>query len=168
MYREPVPTLVNALDLRLSQHAFAVVEPDDGARDGGVSRLYRRKTWNTHRGVLLARASEIVAWPAYVETLRAAGARILGSSWWNQLGLQLVVETEAAPVPEATLQGLVDAVNSQSVLVQSVFVYQPTTGAHGSARTWGQMITGKFQDAILAAIHDVAPSVADSAVRHSR
>jgi len=33
---------------------------------------------------------------------------------------------------------------------------EPSTLARTSARTWGQMITGKFQDAIASAFDDMA------------
>ena len=105
MYREASPTLVSALDLRLSPHGFAIVEPDETSRSLGIVRGYHRKTWNTNRAVFLARpASEgAQGLRTYVETLRHESGRVFGSSWWSQLGLQLVFEVEGAPPSEADL-----------------------------------------------------------------
>jgi hypothetical protein len=46
--------------------------------------------------------------------------------------------------------------NTQGILIQSLFAIEPSTLARTSARTWGQMITGKFQDAIASAFDDMA------------
>jgi hypothetical protein len=53
---------------------------------------------------------------------------------------------------------LVAAYNTQGILVQSIFVVEPSTLERTSARTWGQVITGRFQDAIAQGIEDVARS----------
>ena len=73
MYRETSPTLVSALDLRLSPHGFAIVEPDEASRSLGIVRGYHRKTWNTNRAVFLARpaAEGAQGLRAYVEALEA-------------------------------------------------------------------------------------------------
>lgn len=158
MYRETSPTLVSALDFRLSPHGFAIVEPDEASRSLGIVRGYHRKTWNTNRAVFLARPESEGAegLRAYVEALRRESGRVFGSSWWSQLGLQVVFEVEGAPPSEATLQSLVAMFNTQGILIQSVFAIEPSTLARTSARTWGQMITGKFQDAIASAFDDMA------------
>lgn len=161
MYRVANPpaliALASSLDLHLGPHGFVIVEPDDRARAAGVTRGYLRKTWNTNRGVLLTRSPspEPAALRGHVELLRREGGRLLGSSWWSQLGVQLVLLFDAATPPEPALQALVDMINTQGVLIQSVFAVDLTSGAHTSARTWGQFVTGKFQDAIDKALGDV-------------
>ena len=49
-----------------------------------------------------------------------------------------------------------DKINTQGILVQSVFAIDRGSRASTSARTWGQVITGRFQDGIEAAIQDFA------------
>lgn len=153
MYRTPSPELAAALEARLGPLGFARVPVDETAGARGVRGAWLRKTWNTRRGVLLVRLEGAPALPAVVEALRAEGERLLGSSWWSQLGLQLVLDVDAVP-PEMT--GLVDAVNTQGVLVQSVFAVDLATGAMRETRTWGQVITGRFQDAIAAVLAELA------------
>ncbi len=157
MYREGSPTLANALDLRLSPHGFAIVAPDQASTALGVVRGYHRKTWNTNRAVFLAslNSADEPGLRARVLELQRESGRVFGSSWWSQLGLQLVFEVEGAAPPRALLEDLVASFNTQGVLVQSLFAVQAGASTWTSARTWGQVITGKFQDAIAAALDDV-------------
>lgn len=157
MYREGSPTLANALDLRLSPHGFAIVVPDEASRALGVVRGYHRKTWNTNRAVFLASLESVdePALRAHLQALQRESGRVFGSSWWSQLGLQIVFEVEGATPPQALLEDLVATFNTQGILVQSLFAIQSGAPTWTSARTWGQMITGKFQDAIAAALDDV-------------
>ncbi len=134
---------------------FAVVAPDAERRALGVEQLYRRKTWNTNRGVVLASPAPAADLRTYVETMRASAGGFLGSSWWNQLGLQVVLQLDGLP-PQPMLDTLVDKINTQGILVQSVFAIDRSSRASTSARTWGQVITGRFQDGIEAAIQDFA------------
>lgn len=152
-YRQ-APSLLEALERHLGPMGFVTVAPDDNLRELGVLQMYRRKNWNTNRGVAVARLGS-GSLPAYVEVLRNEVGRGLGSSWWNQLGLQLVIEMGGPPAPRSELAPLVAKVNTQGVLVQSVSTYERTTGAFSHERTWGQVITGRFQDGICAALEEV-------------
>lgn len=164
MYRAQPPTLLAGLTERLGPMGFVEVEPDDVRKAQGVRRLYRRKTWNTNRGVVVA-APPSRDLRAYAELMRASAGDYLGSSWWNQLGLQLVFEVAGEPPPVSVLQPLVDQVNSQGVLIQSVFAYDGATFVHTSARTWGQLVTGRFQDAIAATLsHLASPHTGEEAL----
>ncbi|MBX3232225.1 MAG: hypothetical protein KIT84_19075 [Labilithrix sp.] len=154
MYRS-APSLSSLLAERLGPLGFAEVAPDDERKASGVLALYRRKTWSTNRGVVLA-APTTPDLRAYVETMRASAGGFLGSSWWNQLGLQVVLEVAGPPPPSTELDRYVDKVNTQGILVQSVFAYDRTTRQSTSARTWGQVFTGRFQDAIQGALDALA------------
>jgi hypothetical protein len=151
MYRASTPTLTSALEAKLAPHGFKTVDPDPSLTTRGVRKLFHRKTWNTNRAVVLAEPGD-VRFGELVERMRHEAGAFLGSSWWSQLGLQLVVVVEARLPTEQELGRYVDQVNTQGVLVQSVFAVDPTTAQFTQARTWGQMVTGKFQDAIAAAL----------------
>jgi hypothetical protein len=160
VYREASLSVPDALEARLGPLGFVPSAPDERtARDAelGVVRWFHRKTWNTNRGVVLASAPRAVrrSLAYHVDVLRRVAGVVLGSSWWRQLGMQIVVEVEGALPPAAVLDGLVDKINHQGVLVQSVFAVD-AQGAYTSARAWGQVVTGRFQDAIQAALDDVA------------
>lgn len=150
VYRS-APSVVDCLTARLGPLGFDPVAPDDSLRARGVVALFRRKTWNTNRGVVVAEPCSPDL-RASVEELRGRAGAFLGSSWWSQLGLQIVFLFDGPPPNEDALGGLVDRVNTQGVLVQSVFALDRATGQSRSARTWGQVVTGRFQDAIRDAL----------------
>lgn len=153
MYREGPAPLAHQLEARLGPLGFMTVPPSEELRALGVEVCFRRKTWNTNRGVVLATAPSARVGGdlrGYAERLRADVGRFLGSSFWNQLGLQLVLVTEA-PSRDA-LAGIVDRINTQGVLIQSVFAVDLVTKEHAAEATWGQAFTKRFQDAIGAAL----------------
>ncbi len=45
-----------------------------------------------------------------------------------------------------------DVVSNQFVVLQSVFVVDESIKRYACARTWGQFVTGQFQDAIAGSI----------------
>jgi hypothetical protein len=151
MYRGQAPTLAYQLEATLSPHRFAAVEPSVELVSRGVTRLWHRKTWNTNRGVVLASPGTAVL-GAYVDRLRHEAGGFLGSSWWSQLGLQVVLELAGDLPSRHALDRCVDKVNTQGILVQSVFAVDAVALRSAEARTWGQLVTGKFQDAIADAI----------------
>jgi hypothetical protein len=152
MYREGPSPLAQVLEGKLSPFGFRTVEPDASLAKRGVRRLFHRKTWNTNRGVVLAAPGALVL-DDYIERMRHEAGPFLGSSWWSQLGLQVVLTLDGRVVPsEGVLARFVDAVNSQGILIQSVFAIDEATGEWSQARTWGQFVTGKYQDAIQAAL----------------
>ena len=111
----------------------------------------------TNRGVAYARVSSGFDPRIAVEQLKEAARGPLKHSWWNQVGLQIVFETEGPP--PLGLDALVDKINNQSILVQSIFAIDGRTGQATQARTWGQVITGKYQEAIAHAIAEHAASL---------
>ena len=162
MYRESAHTLAtleNALNRRLSPHGFLVVEPDEAARapEVGVVRGFHRKTWNTNRAVFLARleGGDPLKTRSRVELLRRESGRVFGSSWWSQLGLQIVFACEGPPPEADVLKALVASFNTQGILIQSLFAVDLGTADCTSARTWGQVVAGAFQGALAQAIEDV-------------
>ena len=99
MYREAHSTLAHVLEAKLSPHRFKTVEPTGELSMRGVKKLFHRKTWSTNSGVVLAEPG-VVALTDYIACIRREAGPFLGSSWWNPLGLQVVlVMTDAAPVP---------------------------------------------------------------------
>lgn len=158
MYRTAPPTLTRFLDQRLVPLGFVTLEPSSALTAIGARRLYRRKTWNTNRGVVvIAQAGRDLR--QLVELARRDAGAFIGSSWLFQLGLQIVVEVDGEPPAPELLARLVDPINTQGVLVQSVFAVDPATGSTSNARTWGQVITARFQDGISAALADLAATL---------
>ncbi len=44
-------------------------------------------------------------------------------------------------------------VDNQWAIIQSIFLVDPSAKVYRSARTWGQFVTGKYQDSIDAALN---------------
>lgn len=145
IYRAPAAPLFELLTARLAPHGFV---PIDG-------RWLHRKTWNTNRGVAVVSAVSERELGDLVTQLREDVKPVMKHSWWNQLGLQIVVQMQEGLPAAETLQLLVDNINSQGVLIQSVFAVHVLTRESRQARTWGQLVTGKYQDAIASALAEL-------------
>lgn len=68
------------------------------------------------------------------------------------LGTQLVLIVAGSISQKPEVLRYVDKIDNQWSIIQSIFVVQSESGLVDSARTWGQVFTGKYQDAILAAL----------------
>lgn len=88
---------------------------------------------------------------AYVRRLRQLVAKKCGylAVLWP-IGIQVVISAPGAlnvdPRPYLAL------IDNQWALIQSMFLIDPDRNEYREARTWGQFITGKFQDAISATL----------------
>lgn len=161
MIYRAAPSLLAALEARLVPFGFVAVAPDPALRAHGVTQMHRRKNWNTNRGVVVCEL-EARDLTTHTELLRRRGGASLGSSWWNQLGLQIVHSVVGPPPDSERLATLVARLNTRGVLVQSVFAFEGATGRFTQARTWGQVITAPIQDAIAATLEAMGPGSARS------
>ena len=66
----------------------------------------------------------------------------------NELGLQMIIVGPGLLAWSANLDGFLDKINNQRVILQSLHIVDLTARNSVSARTWGQAITGRYQDAI--------------------
>lgn len=148
--------LTERLERALSVHGF---EPKDiGPIVEGVeiAGAWVRKTWNTNRAVVHLRA------PPGQDHLGKIAQQIkipLGKAlgyfpFFYGMGLQVVWSGEAILDRAAQLDGCVDAFDNQRCIVQSLFAVDLSLGRYRQARTWGQAITGKFQDAIASCLNE--------------
>ncbi|HEY4640321.1 MAG TPA: hypothetical protein VII75_03180 [Thermoanaerobaculia bacterium] len=108
--------------------------------------IMKRQTWNTNRAVVLTSLQSIPAdFKEYLIVLRnrtAVLCKYIPVLW--EIGIQVVVVAPGLADP-AKYVALVD---NQWAIIQSVFLIDPLKAEYRWARTWGQVITGKFQDAI--------------------
>ena len=73
------------------------------------------------------------------------------------IGTQLVLIV-SGPTPTKIDPGsYVDKYDNQWSIIQSVFIVHPEVGLVATARTWGQRISGKYQDAIEAMLTGATP-----------
>ena len=109
-----------------------------------------RKTWNTNRAVvhLHAPPGQGDLGPLSQKLKVPLGKRLGYTRFFYGLGLQVVWSgPELLGRAESLKQGL-DGIDNQACIVQSIFVVDLTQGCFRESRTWGQVITGKFQDAV--------------------
>ena len=113
--------------------------------------LLKKQTLNINRAVAVVCVSELPQDLAvYVRDLRKDVAFRVGFfPFLYGLGLQVVFVANN-DVTGATPARLVAAVDNQWAIVQSVFLVDESRRAFKSARSWGQFVTGKYQDAIQA------------------
>lgn len=139
---------------------FNFVRMDDGTTppslsDGIETRaLWKRKTFNTNRGVALLEYHESV--PEFLgivrDIVKPLGKTIGYIPFLYPLGLQVIAVGKGmgtvGTVRAEEVKKVLSKIDNQRVLLQSIHLVDLETMSSASARTWGQAITGKFQDAI--------------------
>jgi len=120
----------------------------------GTLFIWKRKTWNTNRGIVLMDVSEGVNIDKkLIKNITAAMGKSIGYfPFFYPLGLQIILYQKDACSARDLLSSLVDKYDTQTIVVQSIFAVDPIKSEYFAVRTWGQYITGKFQDAIAKAL----------------
>ena len=115
-----------------------------------VCLLLKRQTFNTNRAVVAVRFQDVGPdFPAYLKQLRSGVARECGfiPFFWG-IGIQVVVLADNLGDSKTNPSRYLAVIDNQWSILQSIFLVDLTRGEYYTARTWGQVITGKFQDAI--------------------
>jgi hypothetical protein len=141
--------VVEELVRSLALHGFReVARPSESVPDAQV--LLRRQTLITNRAVVVvAPASAPQDLASYVKQVRRRAAfrcKFLPLLWG--IGLQVVIVSPGIAESNIDPAHYVSKIDNQWAIVQSIFLVDPVAGSFRSARTWGQFITGKYQDAI--------------------
>ncbi len=140
--------LIDAIDGELVPLGFArrEIAAVEGA-DHVV--VWARKTWNTNRAVAVLRLAAGDHPGERAQALKIPLGKAIGYfPFFYGIGLQVVfVGADVVPV-QGGLDGYVDKIDNQRSIVQSLFVIDLARRATEGARTWGQVVTGRFQDAI--------------------
>jgi len=137
-------------DLEQSLAGLGFRKVADTRKIADATLLLKRQTWNTNRAVVvvsLSRPPDDVA--TYLKDLRKRVAFQCGffPFFWG-IGIQAVVVAPGISQDGIDPSKHVDKVDNQWAIIQSVFLADPANRSLRCARTWGQFITGKFQDAI--------------------
>jgi hypothetical protein len=150
MHHGLTPSLIAAL----SAHNFRQVEAPT------ADLLMKRQNFNTNRAVVVVSASSVPPdFGAYVRQIRddaARRCRYIPVLW--PIGIQLVVVVPGITTSGIDPKNYIALVDNQTALLQSVFFVDPERREYRAARTWGQFITGKFQDAIEGVLKEHFPS----------
>jgi hypothetical protein len=133
----------------LAVHRFRLVETRNHV-PSNVLLLLKRQTFNTNRAVVVVRLQEVQAdFVAYLKQLRSGVARECGfiPFLWG-IGIQVVVLADALGESRVNPARYLAVIDNQWAIIQSIFLVDVQRGEYSSARTWGQVFTGKFQDAV--------------------
>lgn len=138
--------LVDALANRMEPLGYVRVECE------GAVAAWRRQKWGTNRALVVVELPEGVDVEEFVHREKyVLGKRIGYFPVFYGLYMQLVL----VGWTDADLSGCVDKIDNQRAIVQSCHVVDVERKRSVSSRTWGQILSGEFHDAIEAAIEDV-------------
>jgi hypothetical protein len=148
------PILAKCIDDTVAPHGFRRIEPIPSTGSIAWIAAWKRKTWNTNRGIALISMPTVSKHPGeYALDIRGATGKAIGYiPFLYELGLQLVMCGAGIVKKGEGLDRYVTKINNSTVLLQSIHLVDVAGGGSLSARTWGQVITGKFIDAIETGI----------------
>ncbi len=148
--------ILAALEAALEPLGFRRHELTGSVPGLAVDAVWRRRTWNTNRAVAVVRVEgeQLPAHPGELaQAIKIPLGKLIGYfPFFYGLGLQLVVRDVLDDEPVERLADYTDKIDNQRCLAQSIHVIDEKAGQFQSVRTWGQVITGRFQDAIEAAL----------------
>jgi hypothetical protein len=119
----------------------------------GCIAFWKLSSLSMNRAVAVVRAPEPgVELGAYAQKLKW---KLLWRTWFvpflYELGVQIVICGEGlrdrVGLPDHLLKH-VDRISNQFVVLQSLFVADLSSRQYAGVRTWGQIFTGEYQDAI--------------------
>lgn len=140
--------LLSDLAVTLAEHGFRKVSDGGGIPEAML--ILKRQTWNTNRAVVvLCPAHSPADIRAYLREVRRRVAFRCGfvPLFWG-IGIQVVMISPGIAQSGIEPAKHVARVDNQWAIIQSIFVVDPCTRSYCGARSWGQFVTGKFQDAI--------------------
>jgi len=151
---DPSAVLVECLHEVVAPYGFKRFAPLSRGRSLPWVAAWKRKTWNTNRGIGLIRMpQDVVHAREYALDIRKAVGKAIGYvPFLYELGLQLILCGEDAARRAEGIDGAVTPVNNSTVILQSLHVVDLSEGTSASVRTWGQFVSGKWIDAIESGI----------------
>jgi hypothetical protein len=142
--------LASCIDRAVGLHDFERFKPAGAPSPLAWLGAWKRKTWNTNRGIALLALPDRAPHPGeYALDIRATAGKAIGYiPFLYELGLQLILTGPGILKKGEGLDRTVTKLNNSTVLLQSIHLVDLETRESRSVRTWGQVITGKFIDAI--------------------
>jgi hypothetical protein len=124
--------------------------------EGVCCAIWKRQTWNSNRAVVLVQAPEIPEDPTqlFKKIRKEVAFRCGFFPVFYGIGIQVVLVLTGVRPDSRDLSRFVDRYDNNWSIIQSIFVTHIDGGLISDARTWGQFLSGKFQDAIAIALKD--------------
>jgi len=140
--------LLQNLTETMRQHGFREVENIKDSLDTVL--ILKRQTIQTNRAIVVVEPAQIpINMSEYLKKVRrqvAFKCKFFPFFWG--IGIQVVVISNGITKSIIDPKQFVDKIDNQWAIIQSVFFVDPPEKTYYHARTWGQIITGEFQNAI--------------------
>ena len=146
----PLADLAQELTDTMAPHGFRPV-PEPASTIEGAAALLKRQTWNTNRAIVVVSLPAVPqAFDAYLRRLRKQVAyRCKFLPILYGIGIQAVIAAPGLASSGIDPAAHVAKIDNQWAIVQSVFLIDPEAQWFEAGKIWGQLVTGKFQNAIL-------------------
>jgi hypothetical protein len=151
--------LVPRLEDALVPHGFRRVKQDVV---GGLCRvLLKRQTLNINRAVAVIYVDALPndLQPLLRKIKKETAFRCGFFPLFYGIGTQLVLVTSSEDSSGIDPVRFIDKYDNQWSIIQSVFIVRTGVGLVATARTWGQHISAKYQDAIESVVTQQNESV---------
>jgi hypothetical protein len=145
--------LSDDLHKELSSFGFKRVNFDN-SRYNDFTLILKRQTWNTNRAIcLLHRESVPDNFDLYIKEMRKLAAfKVKFFPFIYGVGIQMILICPGIVESIDDPKDYVSMVDNQWAIVQSLYLIDDETRTFKEGRTWGQFVTGKFQDIISETI----------------
>ncbi|MDH5180170.1 MAG: hypothetical protein OEZ39_16045 [Gammaproteobacteria bacterium] len=138
------------MELNLEKQGFKPVA-NPGAAIPDCVYLAKRQTLNTNRAVCVVQLDQMPAdLKVYLKSVRSRVAFKVGffPIFWG-LGLQVVLVCPGITSTTESVLEYVAKFDNQWAIIQSVFFVDPDKWEFKAGRSWGQFLTGKYQEEIF-------------------
>ena len=148
-------SLVGSLRNSLSELRFREVA-DCSRTIPDAILLLKRQTWNSNRAVVVLSLpgppSDLKSFLRVLRKQVAFRCKFFPFFWG--IGIQVIIIAPGFAGAGLDVKAHVAKVDNQWSIVQSLFLVDLPHGSYRATRTWGQFLTGKFQDAISEALSE--------------
>lgn len=116
--------------------------------------VWKRKSFNINSAIVLIKLdekdnNEVKSLGKYSKSIKKELGKIIKfTPCFYELGLQIIYYGEDIIDLSYDLNKYVDKINTFTVILQSIHVIDIKNNKSKSVRTWGQIVTGKYQDMI--------------------
>lgn len=142
--------LIECVEGELNRHSFQRMTETPNLPGVEIAAVWKRRNINMNRAVALLPFSDVGQSPGqFAQLIKVPLGKAIGYiPVLNELGLQMIIAGPELLAWSANLDSFLDKINNQRVILQSLHIVDLTARDSASARTWGQAITGRYQDAI--------------------
>lgn len=142
--------LIESVEEKLKPYSFQRMTATPNLPGLNITAVWKRRNINTNRAVALLPFPYVGENPGqFAQGIKVPLGKAIGYiPFLNELGLQMIITGPGILAEAKDLSKFLDKINNQRVILQSLHIVDLTARDSASVRTWGQVITGRYQDAI--------------------